>query len=305
MKTKKEKIIERVLVTGGSGFVGGHLVRRLKENKIEVLVYDRKKGFDIRDYSALEEQVKQFKPDVMVHLVAIATVGEGGRKPRLTFEVNVDGTFNVLEIARQHNINTIIMSTDKVYGYQPDKLPYLESTPLQPIGVYDVTKAMGDLMAQIYAKVYDSPLIILRPCNIYGFDKNMSRLMPEVITKCIKGDEIVLRSDGTQVREYIFIGDMVDAFIKLMNEFELHKGRVFNVGSGQYHTVLEVVEKIKSIMDSDVPVRVLDTAKNEIKEQYLDSYLMKNTGWKPKHLFDEGLKKTIETYKKILERDEK
>lgn len=285
----------RILITGSTGFVGKHLVAALKSH--DVAGFDKSNGDDVTDFNAIMTRVANFKPDVIVHLAAQAIVGSAEQSPMDTFETNIMGTANVLEIARKEGIRIVIVSTDKVYGYQPSMLPYTENTYLEPVGTYDTSKACADLLAQNYIRVYKAPVIIVRPCNIYGYDRNLSRLIPEIVTKGLRNERILLRSDGTQVREYIFIDDLIDAYVKLIEGFDTHKGQIFNIGSGDSMSVIEVILTAGRVLGRELGYDILSTARNEIQAQYLDSSkFMGALGWKPGHSFEEGLRLTKKRY---------
>lgn len=289
----------RILLTGSSGFIGSRLMSTLLAGRNSVFPYDRKLGFDLVNWRSMETITDIADFDMAIHLGAITTVGEAQENALNTAKVNVMGTMNILECCKELEMPTIIASTDKVYGYQQRQLPYDENTPLRPIGIYASTKASADLMAQSYIKNYGCPIVIMRPCNIFGYDYNASRLIPEVITKIMSKKEIVIRSDGKQVREYMYLGDMISAYLHVIENFEHLNGHAFNVGSGEHYSVLQVVDMIKDIMHSkDTPVKILDQAKNEIESQFLDSSKFMATGWKPKYDFKQGLIETIQEYVK-------
>lgn len=307
-----------VLVTGITGFVGSHLAKALVDRGYEVvgIVRDLKPrtvlsclGYesrvtlvrgDIRDLNLLTRVLAEYDVDFVYHLAAASTIGAAKRSPIAAFETNVVGTAAVLEACRINgSVRCVVASSDKVYGYQPEMLPYTEETPIKPVNVYDASKACADMMARVYHRVYGLPVAVTRFCNIYGFDLNRSRLVPSVIISVLKGENPVIRSDGRQVREYMYVEDCTDAYLRMMEKFNKFEGKAVNVGTGEKYAVLEVVEKILSLMNAEVKPVILNRAEDEIRAQYMVSEIFKVlAGWRPRYTMDEGLKLTIDEYKK-------
>jgi len=309
-----------VLITGITGFVGSHLAKKLVDLDFDVVGivrdlkpktvlsyygYDKKVTLirgDVTDIELLTRIYADYDIEFVLHLAAEAIVGKAKKSPISTFRTNIIGTASVLEACRINgSVKCIVASTDKVYGYQPERLPYDEKTPLRPINIYDASKASADMIAQVYSKIYNTPVVITRCCNIYGFDLNMSRLIPTVIVSALRNERPVIRSDGTQVREYIYVEDVVNAYLTIMKKFDSLDGKAVNIGSGYIYSVLDAVKIILDLMHKNLEPIVLGEAKDEIKEQYLDSTHFKMlTNWKPRFSFEDGLKITIEEYKKYL-----
>ena len=304
--------MEGLVITGVRGFVGSHLARYLSK-KYEIIGIDRHRGKslldfynlditfvegDILDLEFLKRVISDYDVKKFVHLAAVATVGKAKRNPLEAIKVNVLGTANVLEACRYCGIDkTIIQSSDKAYSYQPEMLPYKEETPLKPSDLYSSTKVCADVLSQSYSEIYNLPVTIIRPCNLYGLDLNISRLIPYTILRCLENKPIELRSDGKHVREFLYIEDYCSAIDLL-----LEKGNgIYNLGSGEYFQVLEVVEKIKKLTNSSSEIKILNIAKDEIPVQYLNSTKIRKLGWRPKYSFEEGLIKTIENYRRWLD----
>ena len=302
---------ESLVITGVRGFVGSHLARYLSK-KYEIIGIDRHRGKslldfynlditfiegDILDLEFLKRVISDYDVKKFIHLAAIATVGKAKRNPLEAIKVNILGTANVLEACRYCGIDILVyQSSDKVFSYQPRELPYKEETPLKPSDLYSSTKVCADILSQTYSKIYNLPVTIVRPCNLYGLDLNISRLIPYAIIRCLENKPIELRSDGKHVREFLYIEDYCSAIDLL-----LEKGNgIYNLGSGKYFQVLEVVEKIKKLTNSDSEIKILNIAKDEIPTQYLDSTKIRKLGWRPIYNFDNGILKTIEEYKRWL-----
>jgi len=310
---KLELKSKNILVTGGAGFIGSHLVDRLIEEGGRVVVIDnlssgRKENLnpkakfykiDIRD-PKIREIFKKENPEIVFHLAAQPIVETAYENPIETLEINIMGTVNILESCRlKGNLKSIVVvSSDKAYG-KAKKLPYTEKTPLAGDHPYEVSKTATDLIAQTYFKTYNLPVIIARFGNNFGpRDLNFSRIIPGVFKSIIKNKELLIRSDGKMIREYIYVKDIVDGCIRLAKNINKIRGEAFNFGSKNIFSVIEVIKKIEEILKIKVNYKILDVAKNEIPEQYLDWRKAKKIlGWQPKTSFEEGIKESFNWYK--------
>jgi len=312
MKNDKLKSkFKNVLVTGGAGFIGGHLVDKLVRKNYRVVVIDdfssgRKENInsrtkfyktDIRD-KKIFQIFKKEKPDFVFHLAAKPIVEEIYKNPLEAIETNIIGTANVLEASRSlDNLKgVIVVSSDKVYG--KTKPPYKETTPFFPDHPYEVSKAAADLEAQCYFRTYGLPVVIVRFSNVFGpRDIYFNRIIPGIFKSILKNQELLIRSDGKMIREYIFIEDIVDGCLKAAENIKKIKGEAFNFGSKHIFSVLELIKKIEAILDIKINYKILNIAKNEIPEQYLDwSKAKEKLNWRPKISFEEGIKKSFKWY---------
>jgi len=299
----------KVLVTGCSGFLGPWLCERLVVAGAQVLGADlhfelesrihdidpeklEPVFVDVENIEELAAAIEQSEVQFIFHLAAQSLVGEARKKPLETIATNVMGTANVLEIARQlHGTSkalrgVVVASSDKAYGAHDD-LPYLESTPLQGRYPYDASKSCADLIAQSYAATYDLPIAIVRCGNLYGAgDLNWSRIVPGTFKHCFAGERPVIRSDGTLVRDYLYVEDAAEAFITIGGALmagDVGRGEAFNVSGGENLSVLEIVRKVQEAAGVELAEPVVrNTAKFEIHKQYLSSqHLTNRLGWKP------------------------
>lgn len=313
---------KNVFVTGGNGFLGSWLVNELvkKGANVTCLIRDSVANSNLQllgmadkvnivygsleDYYIVERAMNEFETEVCFHLAAQAIVGIANKSPLSTFEANIKGTWNVLEACRQLGIKrTVVASSDKAYG-EHEKLPYKEEFCLNGLTPYEASKSCTDMLARTYAKTYGLAIGVTRCGNIYGGgDLNMSRLIPGTIISVLKDESPIIRSDGTPVRDYIYVLDAVSAYLTLAEQLDRKDvaGQAFNFGTETPVSVLELVKKIITAAGKDIQPKILSEAKNELKAQYLDWNKAKSVlGWKPQHNLDDGLKETIAWYKKYL-----
>lgn len=309
-------------MTGASGLIGSHLVTALLAGRADVtaLVRDqdrrsalaRSGALDrinvvsgtLDDYADVERAVAESGASVVFHLGAQTIVGVGMRAPLLTFDANIRGTYNVLEACRRQSVERLVVaSSDKAYG--PSDRPYTEDSPLNARNPYDVSKAAADLLAQSYHASYGLPLAILRCGNTYGGgDLNWSRIIPGTIRSFHYGQAPEIRSDGTFVRDYVYVTDVAAAYCAVAEALDRRDvaGQAFNVAAGQDATVLEVVGAVRELMGGKLPEpRILNTAVGEIREQRLDSSKVKRIiGWSPRVGLRDGLRETVAWYRAYL-----
>jgi CDP-glucose 4,6-dehydratase len=315
-------------VTGATGLVGSWLVRRLLRLGADVVclvrdwvprsellradIIERVKVVrgDVRDQSIMERVLGEYEIDTVFHLAAQTIVGIANRNPVSTFETNIGGTWSLLEACRRSpSIRQIVVaSSDKAYGDQ-ETLPYDEATPLQGRHPYDVSKSCADLIANTYAVSYRLPVAVTRCGNFYGGgDLNWNRIVPGTIRSILRGNRPVIRSDGNSIRDYFHVEDGAAAYILLaekLAELPELRGHAFNFSNEQQISVLELVDLISRLMETDLRPDVRNEASNEIMHQYLSADKARSIlGWSP--LFDlrGGLRSTIEWYREFF-REEK
>jgi CDP-glucose 4,6-dehydratase len=305
---------KRVLITGAFGFVGKALSKELSRQGAHIFAFNSKDNLenplknldnctillgDVTNTQHISDIFKKYRLQYCYHLAAQAVVEIGSEDPTPTFEVNIKGTWNVLEAARQNKVEgVIIASTSHVYG--KNTLPYLEEYFPRPSRPYETSKACADMIAQTYANYYDVPVAIARFVNTYGPGDNNSRIVPKTIQLLMKNRRPELFSDYT-TRDYLYIDDAIDAYLVLGKKMKSLKAEniIFNFGTGNYYKNDEIINKIIKIMGKKTikPIKTTETRKQEIKKQYVSIAKAQTIlRWSPKYSIDEGLQKTIDWY---------
>ncbi|MFZ5915905.1 MAG: GDP-mannose 4,6-dehydratase [Chloroflexota bacterium] len=314
-----------VLVTGCTGILGSWLTIELIDRGASVvgLIFDEdprsqlaRSGYDRRvrrvygsvtDYELMQRLLNEREIETVFHLAAQALVQPANRAPLPTLETNVRGTWVLLEAARHSpTVKRIVTaSTDKAYGLQ-DRLPYSEEMPLRGQYPYDVSKACADLIAQAFAKTYHTPVCVTRCGNIYGGgDLHWDRIVPGTMRAVLRGERPVVRSDGTMTRDYLYVRDVVAAYLLLaerMDDPGIH-GEALNFGMNDPKSVLQIIDAICRVAGrSDLKPIILNQAPHEIQDQYLDSTRANRLlGWKPAWSLEQGLQETLTWYRTFLE----
>jgi len=307
-------------VTGAYGLLGSWLVPALlaRGDRVTVLQRDRAPRSallldgvadavdvvhgDLVEPGLMARALGEHEVDTVFHLAAQTIVGTANRSPLATFESNVRGTWTLLEACRMHGVERVVVAaSDKAYGASAT-LPYREDMPLEPRYPYDVSKAATDLIARSYWHSFGLPVAVTRFANLYGGgDLNRSRLIPEAIGAALAGRAPVIRSDGTPERDFLYVEDAVDAYLRLADTLDGDaRGEAFNAGGGAPYAVRDVVARICALAGTDVApdVRGTGTPAGEIDRQYVDaSKLRELTGWEPRVDLDEGLRRTIDWYR--------
>jgi CDP-glucose 4,6-dehydratase len=320
-ETLRDEWLDRpVLVTGGTGFAGSWLVRRLIELGADVTCVVRDwvphssllQGKlpedttvvwgDVRDQPLLERVLGDYEIEFVFHLAAQTIVPIANRNPVETLDSNIRGTAALLEACRRSPRvrSVVVASSDKAYGAQAE-LPYREDMPLTPVHPYDVSKACSDLIARSYAATYELPVAVTRSGNFFGGgDLNWSRLFPGTIRSALRGRRPVIRSDGTPRRDYVYVEDAVQAYLLLAQSVakDQVRGEAVNISYERPLTVREVVDAIVTEVGVDLEPVTENLAAHEIQDQYLDAtFARRELGWSPAFDFAEGLRRTVAWYR--------
>ena len=312
-------------VTGATGLVGGWLVKRLVAAGADVVclvrdwvpqsvlvcdrLWDRVRVVrgDVTDQPLLERALGEYEIDTVIHLAAQTIVGIANRNPVSTLESNIAGTWRLLEACRRSPAvrQIVLASSDKAYGDQP-QLPYGESTPLQGEHPYDVSKSCADLIGRMYAVTYSLPVTITRCGNFFGGgDLNWNRILPGTIRSIFRGERPIIRSDGKYVRDYFYVEDGAAAYMLLAERLGADRalaGEAFNFSNEEPLTVAELVDRVRSVMDSRLEPEIRNEARHEILAQSLSAEKARRIlGWQPLFTLDEGLTRTVEWYRSYLQ----
>lgn len=298
----------KILITGGAGFQGSHLVEKLMQKGHDVAVLNtftpqalqNKKYLEnkaeiiwgsITDAEITEKAVRG--KDVVFHLGARVNVDESILHPWETIETNVRGTFNVLEAVRKNGNRMIHTSTCEVYG-TPEKVPILENAELRPMSPYAASKAAADRLCFAYSQTYKTSVTIARFFNIFGErqkESNFGAVIPIFVGKAMRGETISVFGTGTQTRDYVNISDVIHAYELLLEHPEL-SGEVINFGAGKGISIKDIAEYIAKAFGGKVAY--VNPRPGEASDMIADNTKAKRLlGWEPKVNFYEGVDRYI------------
>jgi dTDP-glucose 4,6-dehydratase len=325
----------RILVTGGAGFIGGAMVRRLlADSDAEVFNLD-KMGYasdltsiealpqaaerhtllrvDLTDAVATAEAVRQADPDLVLHLAAESHVDRSIDGPAAFIDSNVSGTFNLLQAVRAHwetlpaerreGFRFHHISTDEVFGSLGATGRFSETTPYDPRSPYSASKAASDHLVNAWHHTYGLPVVLTNCSNNYGSWQFPEKLIPVVILKAAAGEPIPLYGDGANVRDWLYVDDHVDALLLAATRGEL--GRSYCVGGHGERTNKQVVESICTLLDQLLPAGapharlitpVTDRPGHDRRYAIDPARISSELGWQPSHSFEAGLEATVRWY---------
>jgi UDP-glucose 4-epimerase len=308
---------KRVLVTGGSGFIGSHLVHRLLKDGAEVAVTvrygdvmknERLKNIysdihiieaDLRNRGALA-QIGQWKPEMVFHLAAYNHVGQSFTQVEECFDVNAKGTANLLDSCGGVE-KFVYMSTSEVYGHQAT-VPFVETMNPEPISPYAITKYAGELYCRMKQRIAGSvPIVVVRGFNTFGPYQSAKAIIPELIINCLKGEPI-RTTLGEQTREFNFVENIVDGVIKAA-QHPAHIEGPINIAAAEEVRIRDVVTRIAALTHtkSSLEIGALPYRPTEIWRMYADPSRAENIlGWKAQIPLDEGLKRTVNWFREYL-----
>jgi CDP-glucose 4,6-dehydratase len=315
----------QVFVTGGTGLLGSHLTHALCERGANVVCLVRDEVAQshfhrlnlgtrvtivrgaLEDYPLLERALNEHEIEAVFHCAAQAIVGTANRNPLSTWESNVRGTYNLLEACRRNAKligRVVVASSDKAYGDQP-VLPYTEDSPLEGRFPYDCSKSCTDLITRSYFETYGVPTCITRCGNLFGpGDLNWNRIVPGTIRSALRGERPIIRSDGTFVRDYVYVGDAVEAYLATAAAIGRPEitGEAFNFADAKPMTVIEITNlTLQAAGRPDLEPQILGQASHEIKAQFLDATKARERlGWSPRYGVADGLGRTVGWYRQHL-----
>lgn len=313
---------KRIFLTGGAGFIGTKLCEIFCEDN-ELLIFDslRRNSIkntclldrnnvklvvgDVLDGNRLKEAIQEFKPQVILHLAAIAGIDTVIKNPLNTMKVNMIGTYNILEaVAGIENIveRFVIFSTSEVFGSFAYKVDENSNNNLAPVGearwTYSISKLAGEHLAYSYYKEHNLPVVIIRPFNVYGPGQVGEGAIHTFVAKAIKNERIEIHNDGDQIRSWCYIDDFIHGVLLCIEKDEA-VGNTFNIGNPRGTTTIYMLAKlVKNIAGSqseivNVPKHHADV---ELRMPSIDK-AKQILGYNPQYDLESGLKKTIDWYR--------
>ena len=306
----------RVLVTGGAGFIGSHVVEALLGEGCEVAVLDDLSTGRLDNLPAREPRLEVIvgsllEPEVcargvrhagaVVHLAARNSVPRSLAEPRQAVDVNVVGSLNVLEAARAAGVKRVVYaSSSSVYGADP-VLPMREDQPVAACSPYGATKAAMEQLAQAWTRGLGLPTLGLRFFNVFGPRQRpqspYAAVIPRFIEACLRDGEALIHGDGTQTRDFTYVDNVVSANVRALVAGEGCAGRVYNVAAGGRLSVRTVYEAIATALGCERPPRYGPPRPGDMPHSQADtSAAARDLGWRPGVSFEEGLRRTVAWY---------
>lgn len=301
----------KVLVTGGAGFIGSHIVDKLIEDEHKVVVIDNlstgnienvnKKAvfynIDIRDkytYKVFEAE----KPQYVIHQAAQRSVQKSTKDSILDGDVNILGTINILENCKMFCVEKIIYaSSAAVYG-MPEYLPVDEKHKINPISHYGISKHTPEHYIKVYSQLHNIKYTILRYANVYGIrqeSKGEGGVISIFLDKILKGEELTIFGDGEQTRDYVYVEDVAEANVKALKFAE---NEIVNISTNTKTTINQIFSIMKEISKTQCDSIYSNERKGDIRDSFLNNTKAKEVlNWRPTYKIKEGLLKTINYYK--------
>jgi len=311
--------VKRWLITGGCGFIGSHLVRRLLQRDAEIslcnldaLTYagrlenvadcagDPRYQFiqaDVADANAVEVAFASFRPDVVVHLAAETHVDRSIAAAEIFARTNVVGTQVLLDAARRHGVQRFVqVSTDEVYGSLGPSGRFTEESPLAPSSPYAASKAGADLLVRAAFQTHGLPAVIVRPSNNYGPRQFPEKLIPLAVRRALAGQPIPLYGDGTQVRDWLYVEDACAGILAAAERGEA--GGAYNLGGGQESSNRALLERLLDLMQRPwaLVTPVADRPGHDFRYAMDCTRAQRELGWEPRVALEDGLRRTVEWY---------
>ncbi len=321
-------MLNRLLITGGAGFIGSNFVRYLLSHyqdalvvNLDALTYagnrdnlsdlETHPGYrfvqgDIRDRELVAKLLQEYAIEAIAHFAAESHVDRSIAGPEAFVETNVKGTLSLLEAARAHGVKRFLqVSTDEAYGSLGPEGLFTEETPLHPNNPYSASKAGADLLALSYHRTFGLPVLITRTSNNYGPYQFPEKLIPLVITNAISGKPLPVYGDGQNVRDWIYVEDNCRALDLVLRQGRV--GEVYNIGGGNEWKNIELVEKLTGLIDQYLSLTgerstrrlitfVTDRPGHDRRYATDSSKIERELAWRAKVSFEEGLRRTVEWY---------
>ena len=314
--------MKNILITGGAGFIGSHVVRRFQEKNNKIIVLDSLtyasnlsnikdcqfilENCDIRNANAVNNVFETHNITDVIHLAAESHVDNSITNPNIFAETNVIGTLNLLNTSVKYKVETFYhVSTDEVYGaISHDDPAFKETTAYDPTSPYSASKASSDHFVRAFHHTYNLPVIISNCSNNYGPHQHTEKLIPKVISNIKDGKPIPVYGDGTNVRDWLWVGDHANAIYTIFHEGVT--GETYNIGGENELSNLELINTICEVMSEylDKPLVeikklitfVEDRKGHDFRYAINIDKIIDDTTWYPEKDFRDGLKETIKYY---------
>jgi UDP-glucose 4-epimerase len=299
----KELKGKSVLVTGASGFIGSHLVRRLVQEGLDVHAVIRADATrlsdtgkitmhrgSVTDPDFIRKALDRSRPETVFHLAGVLKKDSTAESLNSNMAVNLFGTLNILE-SLPAKARLIFVSTAEGYAGNP---PFPEESKRVPLSPYSLSKMCAENLCEFFSKAHGTPLTILRPFNVYGPGQGRGMLIPDLIISMLEGN-VPKTTKGEQTRDFIFIDDLIDAFLISMKKEAA--GQTLNVCTGTETKAADVSIQISRLTGGKVDIGALPYKESEVWRHFGSNKKLRSLGWKPKTDIEEGIKKTVEWYK--------
>jgi len=323
--------MQKILVTGGAGFIGSAVIRMAIKKGYKVLNFDAltyasnlesvssvensdRYEFlraDLRNQEVVEKTFRQFQPDKVLHLAAETHVDKSILRPKEFLETNIIGTFNLLETAKNYwfeNGKSEIfrfhhISTDEVFGSLGKDGFFTEDTPYKPQNPYSASKASSDHLVRAWSHTYGLPILISNCSNNYGPYQYPEKLIPLMIINALNGKRMPVYGDGRNIRDWLYVEDHADAILSILKDGQ--PGRSYNIGCNNEISNIDLVRKICGVLDQIKPREisydrlinlVADRPGHDFRYAINSNRITSELNWKPRFSFEEGLVKTIKWY---------
>lgn len=301
--------MKRVLITGGSGFVGNHLISKLKNTEsnlglYEIENFDLKQGKDIRDYEQIRKAVDEFQPDLIFHLAAQAFVPESSFNPNRGFAVNLNGTLNLLEAVRQVGLQPriLVAGTSEEYGYDRDDLELTEESVAIPTTPYGVTKLAATTLSLTYVRNYNLNIVCTRAWNHIGPGASPSYAVSAFAKRIAEAEKYgskVSHGNLESIRNYTDVQDIIDGYIRVIDS----SSGIYNLASGNSVSAKWILEKLTSFVDREIYFEPNDKLYRPMSLKFPNpntDKINRMTGWKADTPIESTLLEILNYWRRII-----
>lgn len=310
--------MERVLITGGAGFVGANFARKFLSEGFDVHILERENfsdwrikdisdklkihSQDITDSNETKNLIEEVRPSIILHFAAYGTVQRDQKEIKKAIDTNVSGTINLINAAMDLDSFKCFLNTGSSSEYGIKDKPMSESDALSPVNIYGISKAAASMYASACGKQYSFPIATMRIFSAYGYFEEKGKLIPTVVKSCLNGKDAMLGSRDS-VRDFVFIEDIIDAYSLAVEKIANIKGEIINVGTGVQSSVSDVFNNVKNIAGAkNNPIyNAIPSAQIEPQSWVADVSKAKDLlGWEAKNNLEEGLSKTVSWFKNSI-----